>query len=117
MASRKLGIAKKLKRQRKLRRKQADRPSAGCPIHSSRVLAEPSGLEKMSEVLDRFVEPYMKLATTEAGVRNVYSYGMAAWNASFSPVDKQKEKIDRILREAQVADEVQIVVRSLLSRT
>ena len=55
-------------------------------------------MEKMSEVLDRFVEPYMKLATTEAGVRNIYSYGVAAWNASFFSVDKQKETIERILR-------------------
>ena len=68
----------------------------------------------MSEVLDRFVEPYMKLATTEAGVRNIYSYGVAAWNASFFSVDKQKETIDSVLTSAHVPDEGQIVVRSLL---
>ena len=122
MASRKFGLAqriqeKTLKRQRKLRRQQVDRspvPLGGRPAGSSSAFAEPGEMEKMSEVLDRFVQPYMKLATTEAGVRNIYSYGAAAWNASLLSVNKQKEMIDRVLQEHQLPDEGQIVVRSLL---
>lgn len=119
MASRKFGIVKsiqkkRLKRQLTLTKKQGDRPLAERPFDSTRVLVDSGGVEKMSEVLDRFVEPYMKLATTDVGVRRIYSYGTAAWNASFFSVDKQNETIDRILTSAHIPDEGQIVVRSLL---
>jgi hypothetical protein len=114
MASRKLNSAKRihekmLKRQRKLRRRQEERP-----ISSSGVLVEPDGMEKMSDVLESFVEPYMEMATTDDGFRNLLTFGMAAWNAALLPADEQNAMIDRVVGKAHIFDADATFIRSFL---
>jgi hypothetical protein len=65
--------------------------------HGNRVVYEPAGVEKMSAVLEDFVEPYRALADTEDGFRNLLNLGMLAWNAALLPEDQRRAMIDEML--------------------
>lgn len=64
------------------------------------VVYEPAGREKMSEVLEDFVEPYMEFADTEDGFRKLLNLGMLAWNAALLPEDQGSAIIDETLGAA-----------------
>jgi hypothetical protein len=63
----------------------------------SKVVYEPAGREKMSEVLEDFIEPYRDLADTEDAFRKLLNLGMLAWNAALLPEDKRRAMIDETL--------------------
>jgi hypothetical protein len=63
----------------------------------SKVVYEPAGREKMSEVLDDFIEPYSDLADTEDAYRKLLSLGVLAWNAALLPEDQRQAMIDKTL--------------------
>ena len=63
----------------------------------SRVVYEAAGREKMSEVLEDFVEPYRELADTQDALRKLLNLGMLAWNAALLPEDQRQAIIDEIL--------------------
>ena len=95
MSARKRPIAlvfqeKQQKRLRRLKRQHAQSLS----FDSSQVVIDPPGLEKMSDVLEEFVEPWMTSAATTDGYRRLLTLGMAAWNAALLPADKRAECID-----------------------
>ena len=58
---------------------------------------EPAGREKMSEVLEDFVEPYMEFADTEDNFRKLLNLGILAWNAALLPEDQMSAMIDETL--------------------
>ena len=64
----------------------------------SRVVYDPPGREKMSEVLEDFVAPYRELADTEDAFRRLLDLGMFAWNAALLPEDERRAMIDDLLR-------------------
>jgi hypothetical protein len=64
----------------------------------SRVLYEPTGREKMSEVLEDFIEPYQELTHNEDSFRKLLNLGILAWNAALLPEDQRQTAIDETLR-------------------
>jgi hypothetical protein len=94
--------SKKTKQSRK--RKRTQKRFAGLkrkleqgPLRGQRILIEPSGEEKMSEVLTDFVEPYLEFADTDEAHRKLLTLAVMAWNASFLPEEEQQELINRVL--------------------
>jgi hypothetical protein len=81
-----------------LRRKMSDR------IEDVRFVETENGV-KMSEVLERFIQPYMYLAETEADMAKLVGLAVVAWNASLMPEKKRSELINGTVgalpREAQ----------------
>ncbi len=63
----------------------------------SRVVYEPAGREKMSAVLEDFVEPYRELVDIEHGFRNLLNLGMLAWNAALLPEGERQAMIDEMI--------------------
>jgi hypothetical protein len=86
------------------------------------VVVEPPGVQKMSEVLEDFVEPFRYEAETEVSFRALISLGVLAWNASFVPPKEQRAMADRIPRElfpegpSEAQAEVQSLFLALLER-
>jgi hypothetical protein len=66
----------------------------------SQVVYEPAGREKMSEVLEDFIEPFRELAEGEDEFRNLLNLGMLAWNAALMPEGERQAMIDEILGSA-----------------
>ncbi len=64
----------------------------------SRVVYEPAGREKMSAVLEDFVEPYRDTASTEDEFRKLLLLGSLAWNAALLPEDERRAMIEETLK-------------------
>jgi hypothetical protein len=62
----------------------------------ARVVYQPAGHEKMSEVLEDFVEPYRELADTEDAFRELLTLGIVAWNAALLPEDGWQAMTDEM---------------------
>jgi hypothetical protein len=69
-------------------------------LQGHKVVVEPRGVAKMSEVLEAFVEPYLALADTEDAYRKLLMLALVAWNASFLTEDEQSEMVDDITSKA-----------------
>ena len=63
----------------------------------TKVVYEPAGREKMSEVLEDFIEPYRHTAETEDDFRKLLTLGVLAWNAALLPEDQRRAMIDETL--------------------
>jgi len=100
---------KKRKRQERLKRKQAQRP-----FGPQSAMDEWDGPEKMSDVLEKFVEPYKEKVTNEHGLRNLLNLGAAAWNAALLPENDRKAVIDDVLREHRIPSADEEFVRGFL---
>ena len=94
--------SKNTKRSRKRKRRQKrfaglKRKLEQGPLRGEKILIEPSGEEKMSEVLTDFVEPYLEFADTDEAHRKLLTLAVMAWNASFLPEKEQQDMINRVL--------------------
>lgn len=73
----------------------------GTPVPAvppgTRLVYEPAGHEKMSEVLEDFVEPYRDLADTDDALRKLLSLALVAWNAALLPEDQRRAMIDEMV--------------------
>jgi hypothetical protein len=63
----------------------------------TQVVYEPEGREKMSEVLEDFVEPYRDQAESYDAFRKLLHLGVLAWNAALMPEGKRRAMIDDVL--------------------
>ena len=66
----------------------------------SRVVYEPAGHEKMSVVLEDFVEPFRGFADTEDAFRKLLSLALVGWNAALLPEDRRRAMIDEMIEAA-----------------
>jgi hypothetical protein len=64
----------------------------------SEIVIEPAGREKMSKVLEDFIEPYKESAGTVEDMRKLLSLGVLAWNAALFPEEERPAIIDELLR-------------------
>ncbi len=97
MSSRK---PRKSQREQQQRRRQLERLKRNLkrgPFAHQRIVSSPAGMEKMSEVLERFLEPYLDLATSEDAYRKLVTLAALAWNAALMPAEKRDAMIDEVL--------------------
>jgi len=97
-------MVRKIKRRRKRQSKQKrfenlKKKLEQGPFREDKIVIEPSGEVKMSEVLTDFVEPYFEFTETEEDYRKLLTLAVMAWNASFLPEKEQQEMIDRVFGE------------------
>jgi hypothetical protein len=99
----------KKKKQSRARTKRREQLSAHArrvregPLPRAKILVEPKGQEKMSAVLEAFVEPYLELADTENGQQVLFHLAVLAWNASLLPEEKRQAMMDDVLKEGGLA--------------
>lgn len=63
----------------------------------TRVVYEPAGREKMSGVLEDFVEPYRDATETLDDFRKLLSLASVAWNAALLPEGQRPAMIDQMV--------------------
>jgi DNA primase catalytic subunit len=83
---------------------------------ASEVIIDPEGMEKMSEVLRRFIAPYVDNVENIQYYKNFLSIGVLAWNLTVVPEDKQQEMKDMMLSEmfAEAPSEIQHDIEEIL---
>jgi hypothetical protein len=91
MSSRK----QKKREQKKQARKRKAKALRQSPFGRGEVIALPEGVEKMSEVLTDFIEPYADLCKTEEELNKLLDVAIVAWNAALVQGDER----DKLLRD------------------
>lgn len=84
-------------KKRRLKRLQR-KGQGGLPGGESLSLG-PFGMEKMSEVLEEFVGPFIPEMREIDEIRTLFSFGMMAWNTALLPEPEQEEAIEDFLRK------------------
>jgi hypothetical protein len=83
---------------------------------------EPRGEQRMSEVLEAFVEPYLGLASTDNGQRVLLQIASLAWNAAILPEDERQALLDQVAErslpgfEGQAREELQDLLMNMIAR-
>jgi hypothetical protein len=73
------------------------------------VLREPAGMAKMSEVLEKFVEPYQVDNATEQELQNLFSMGVVAWNLGIMPQSERSPIIDKFFADVVKVQDPELV--------
>jgi hypothetical protein len=63
------------------------------------LVMNPSGVVKMSEVLEEFVDPYLDFARTRQQRRKLFEVAVLAWNLTLLPEDSQQQMVEKIIEE------------------
>ena len=95
MSSRKKKHEKELKRKRK-KQEREQRFRESHPFADAKVVYEPAGAEKMSEVLMEFIEPYEATADTPEKLERLLSISVIAWNAGLASGPRR----DKLLQDS-----------------
>jgi hypothetical protein len=80
----------------KLRQKLQDSPF-GKTIGG--IVTNPEGEVKMSEVLEKFVEPYLDTAKSSSDRRSLIGIAVTAWNLALMPENERQSFIDKFIVE------------------
>ncbi|MBW4557918.1 MAG: hypothetical protein KME59_18680 [Trichormus sp. ATA11-4-KO1] len=88
----------------------------------SQIIIEPPGAEKMSEVLEEFVEPYIDSVDSIEAHRNLLQLAILAWNTSLLPQAEQRKIVDSALTknlfggDIQMQKEIKQLVNKMIER-
>ncbi len=80
-------------RNRRKQRPSKPMPRPDCLPPDAKIVRNMPGAANMSDVLEKFVEPYLHVATTEAALNKLLSVGMIAWHAALLDAVKRQELI------------------------
>ena len=98
MSSRKSKREKRKEKQKK-RDRELGLPFPGLPKGGVTIIpGEDVGMEKMSDVLMEFVEPYEDMADTDEKLRMLLNIAIVAWNCAIAPPDQGKKLIEETLQ-------------------
>ena len=59
-----------------------------------------TGQEKMSDVLEEFLDPYIDEAENDDAYRKLIQFGVIAWNAALLEGDAQREAVEKMIEIA-----------------
>ena len=117
--------SKARKRKQKKRQSSTERLTrnlAQGPLRGREIVIEPQGQVKMSDVLERFVDPYLEFAETAEDHRKLFTLAVLAWIAAFLPPSEQEKMIDNVLSAAvpvhggELRAGLNEIVRALIAR-
>jgi hypothetical protein len=90
-------MASRKSKKDRLPRRMFNRARGPAIPPGSRVVYEPEGREKMSAVLEDFVEPFRDMAESHEEFNKLLGLGMLAWNAALLPEDKRRAMVADML--------------------
>ena len=85
---------------------------------NQKIVVNPVGEAKMSEVLTEFVKPYADHADTDEAYQKLLVIGILAWNAALLPTKKRQEMVNSLLGEmpTSMPKEFRSIVEMLIER-
>ncbi|MBH8573012.1 hypothetical protein I8752_08265 [Nostocaceae cyanobacterium CENA369] len=88
----------------------------------SQVVIEPPGAEKMSEVLEDFIEPYINEVNNLGAHRRLLELAVTAWNTSLLPRLQQRETVEKLFNlemfegDIEMQQEIKKLVYEMIER-
>jgi hypothetical protein len=100
---------------RKHARRRKSRP---LPARRQPALVVTDHPEKMSEVLEDFVEPYLGLAHDYDSCNRLYGIAAIAWNMALFPPDTRQKRLDEACKgiDGQDFEDVKTLIAELVQR-
>ena len=86
------------------------------------VIIEPEGYEKMSDVLNEFIEPYLETVNNISDYKSLVMMSVIAWDVSLLPIDKQEEGLESMTSElfadapAEIENDMRSIINKLIAR-
>ena len=86
------------------------------------VIIEPEGHEKMSDVLNEFIEPYLETVNNISDYKSLVMMSIIAWNASLLPIDKLEVALESMTSElfanapAEIKNDMRSIINKLITR-
>ncbi len=87
-----------------------------------KVLRNPKGQEKMSAVLEAFVEPYLDSVETKEERETLFNIAVAAWNLALISEEKRQALMDELvdevlsLKKTSIQQSMKAVLKELIDR-
>ena len=87
-------------------------------MENQKVVFNPEGEVKMSEVLPEFIKPYMKGVNTMDEHRKLLMFGILAWNAAILPEEKRQAMVNTLLANLGMQDdkEFRSIIEMMIER-
>jgi hypothetical protein len=113
--------SRRLEAKKKRRLKRLQRKSEGGFSGGEGFSLVPLGMEKMSVVLNEFVEPFLSETSSVDEMQTLFSFGVMAWNTALLPEQEQEPAIEDIVRKMGPStradlNEVRVVLKQLILR-
>ena len=110
--------ARKKKERRKVKKVQknaAVKIAKERSVPESSVIVEPRGVDKMSEIILDFAEPFLEFVDNE---KAILTLAMAAWNIAIFPEEDRDAKIDELVIKCFPQDDPQPleVIKAVVGR-
>lgn len=85
---------------------------------NAKLVPLPPGVEKMSEVLLRFIRPYERRATSEEDYQKLIGVATVAWNATLLPPHERQAALDTSLQRwfPEHRNDLELVIKELIHR-
>ena len=108
--SAKKNIKKKNKLKRQLKKIKARSKSGQAKLlkkfegSGNKIVVEPSGAARMSDVLQDFAEPLLLESVTDAEVKDAIKFSILVWNASLVPSPERENVVETLIKELSNPD-------------
>lgn len=112
-------MAKRKKRkQRNLYESLKTELTKDVPLDGCKIVVQPSGETKMSEVLLEFIEPYSQYWKTKEELNKLLGVAVIAWNAALLPGNERKEIIENAVKVAppEIRQDMKAIVEEMIQR-
>ena len=74
-------------------------------VHGGKIIVEPKGAEKMSEVILHFAEPFLEECKDEETEKKVIGLAILIWNVSLLPKEKQGQAVQKICSDTSSSND------------
>jgi len=88
----------------------------------AKIVTNPVGVIRMSEVLEEFVDPYIHLYQNGEERKSIFSVAIFAWNLAIEPEEVRKSKIDEVIEKTmahgteQNRKDMRLLLEELIAR-
>ena len=109
---------RKKRKQRKLYESLKTELTKDVPLDGCKIVVQPSGETKMSEVLLEFIEPYSQYWKAKEELNKLLGVAVIAWNAALLPGNERKEIIENAVKVAppEIRQDMKAIVEEMIQR-
>jgi len=109
---------RKKRKQRNLYESLKTELTKDVPLDGCKIVVQPSGETKMSEVLLEFIEPYSPYWKTKEELNKLLGVAVIAWNGALLPGNERKEIIENAVKVAppEIRQDMKAIIEEMIQR-
>ena len=129
MARKKKGFGELIKQKKKAQDERKNLEKLARKVQSgplqnrnTKMLIEPKGAAKMSEVLEDFIDPYLDIVGSKQEHKRLLEVAIMAWNTALMPKTQQSKLFDKMIEEGlsgqdpQAVEDFREIMKDMIAR-